>query len=255
MRDVPAIRIDIEYAMKTTIEIVPVAKFGQSDLPHARHYSHAQYHIDRVGKLNPDFGERRCRRPHQIRNYIHGSSLQGSPDQSVQFLVHLRGWRPVISRAGFFLFWRADEGVLLHPSNIVGVRTMIVTTRPFLLVEFDEHPFVDRFLGQKRPRLWQTATPENGFRLTKLGHLVDPLTDVEVGGVFNAKHCITHFASCTCSPDMRARNSSRCRPQPTPSDSTARRLVLHSFSDGGTPSGVTSFAFATPARQVLHSKV
>jgi hypothetical protein len=61
------------------------------------------------------------------------------------------------------------------------------------------------------------------------------LTDVEVGGVLNAKHCITHFASCTCSPDMRAQFKSM------PAPAYAKRL----YRARRTPSGATSSAFAT----------
>jgi hypothetical protein len=50
--------------MEAAIEIVTFAELTISDLAHARHDSHAQNDVYRIGKLDPDFGQARPGRAH-----------------------------------------------------------------------------------------------------------------------------------------------------------------------------------------------
>ena len=87
---------------------------------HPRHDAHAQHDVDRVGDFEPDLGQRRIRRSHDVGHDEHRPPAHRAFQHAVQLAVRLGGLRPVVGRAGFFLRRRADEGELLDRATSFG---------------------------------------------------------------------------------------------------------------------------------------
>ena len=90
-------------------------------IPHARHDSHAEHHVNGIGDLKADFGQRRIGRPHDIGNDKHGSPAHRTLQHSLELGVSFRWLRPIVRWSGFLFRRRANEGELLNPGNVVRV--------------------------------------------------------------------------------------------------------------------------------------
>ena len=138
MADETAVGIYVEEGMSSAIPFALgiVSQSLYRDGTHPRHDPHAQDDVDRVGNFEADFGKRRIRRPHDIRDDEHRAAFHRAPQQAVQLRVGLGGRGPVVRRAGFFFCRRADESELLDPRHVVRVRAMQIGARLFLFVQF-----------------------------------------------------------------------------------------------------------------------
>ena len=78
MRDVTAIGVHVQHAMQAAIEIVAVAKLFVGYPAHSRHDPHAQHHVEGIGQLDADLGERRAGRSHEVGDDVHRATAHGS---------------------------------------------------------------------------------------------------------------------------------------------------------------------------------
>src|SRR5262245_52353324 len=96
MDDKTMVLPEIQHAMQAAVEVVPVAKLLVGDLSHSRHYSHAEYDVNGIGKRRPDLGEGRAQWTHEIRDDIHRPSAHATAAKGVELLIHLRRESPVV---------------------------------------------------------------------------------------------------------------------------------------------------------------
>src|ERR1700757_2606500 len=107
--------------MEAAVEISAVSKLRVSDLPHARHDPHAEDDIDGVGQFEADLRQRRTGRAHEIWDNVHGAPMHAAARETVKFLVHFAGWRPIVGGAGLLLRLRADVSALLDAGDVVWI--------------------------------------------------------------------------------------------------------------------------------------
>src|SRR5260370_32566824 len=111
--------------METAIETFTLAQLTISNLAHASHDSHTQNHVDRVGKLDPDFGQARAGGTHQIWNHVHPSSTHRALSQALKLAVPLRWSNPIIRGSGFITARRAYIFALFNPSHILNLPSVV----------------------------------------------------------------------------------------------------------------------------------
>ena len=75
MTDEAPLRIDIEQRMHPAVpfRLWIAAEPFDRDLPHARHDAHAEHDVDGIGDFEPDLGQRRIGRPHDVGHDKHGA--------------------------------------------------------------------------------------------------------------------------------------------------------------------------------------
>ena len=77
-------------------------------------------------------------------------------------------------RARLFVRLSADVSALLHPRDVIWVRTVIIATRQLLLIELDKNPLLHRLVGKEIFFLVRAVAPEDAVGLAQRGLLVDP---------------------------------------------------------------------------------
>src|SRR6266702_344534 len=82
---------------------------------------------------------------------------------------------------GVVLRKRTNKSTILHASNIVRGTAGIITTRPEVLIKFDERAGGDELGAQPFVLLVGTIDPMNRCRLREIRHLLHPAKQVLVG--------------------------------------------------------------------------
>ena len=85
-------------------------------------------------------------------------------NRSVERAPHLVGIPPVVGRPGVGLERRADEGPVLHPGHVAGVRVGPVAVGPLGVRELGEGPVVHQQLAQPVVLLGRAVAPFDGGR-------------------------------------------------------------------------------------------
>ena len=172
--DVAALWIAIEDRVGSTVELLPNPQMIPGHFSHTRHDPHVQDDIDRICQLDAYFGQRRTGRSHQVRNDKHRSAFHRTCQQPTHLLPHHLRLHPVIRRPRLFFSSRADVGALLHSRHIVRIGVVIVTTRPFFLIERDQHSLLHGLLGQIGFFRFRTIAPKDVLRLGEGCGFFDP---------------------------------------------------------------------------------
>ncbi|MPN09413.1 hypothetical protein SDC9_156703 [bioreactor metagenome] len=181
MRDIAAIRIDIEHRVDAAIEPVVVSQLLESDIAGTGHGAHAEDDVDGVGDFDADLGHERAGRSHQVRDHIHRAALHGAVEQPFELGIHVFRGHPVIGWTRVFLLHGANKGGLLHPGDIVGVRAVVIATGKLFLVQLDEDAFLDRLVKHAGALFFGAVDPVNVIWLAQFDLLLHPGKN---GGVF-----------------------------------------------------------------------
>ena len=192
MRDIAALRIHVQHAMKAAVEFIAVAELLEGDVAHARHDSHAERYVKGVGEFNPHFRKRRTWRSHEVRNHVHRTSAHCARAIAAKLLIHFLRRHPVIRWAGFLLVHSAYKCGLFDTGDIVGIRAMIIAAWQLLLVELDQNPLFDRFSRQRPSFRLRAIAPEDVFRLAKFHHLRDPGQHGLIGRIALSRRFLCH---------------------------------------------------------------
>ena len=81
---------------------------------------------------------RRPERAHRERDDIQPAPGHRAPEQLGELALHLGGVAPVVGGPGVAFVLRADEGAILDPRHVVGIRAGQVAAGPLRLVQADE---------------------------------------------------------------------------------------------------------------------
>ena len=134
MGDVTAFGVDIQQAMQAPVKVLAEAELLEGDQSHAGHDAHVEHHVDGIGEFNAAFGKLGPDWPHEIRNHIHRAPFHAAVGQTIKPLVHPVRVLPIVGRPRLFPGRRADVSALLDPGDVVRVRSMIIASRPLLLI-------------------------------------------------------------------------------------------------------------------------
>ena len=132
MGDVAVLGIQVQHAMQAAVEILARTQMLISHLPHARHDSHAQHHIDGVRQLDADFVERRAGRPHQVGNDIERAAAHGAGAEAFELAVHFRRRHPIIGRPRLLGGFRAEKRAVLAARHIQRIGAVIIAAGQLL---------------------------------------------------------------------------------------------------------------------------
>ena len=69
----------------------------------------------------------------------------------------------------------------------VGMGAMIITAGPFLLIEFDEHAFLERAIGEETFFVLGAVAPKDFVRRAEFHGFADELEDGTVDGVLSTQ--------------------------------------------------------------------
>ena len=105
---------------------------------HPGHDPHRRGHIGRVGQLHSDVGDRAAERSHREGDHIHRASTHGPRVELSQLEAHLGGVVPVVGGPGILGVLTADEGAILDPCHVTGVRATQVAAGASLSVQRDQ---------------------------------------------------------------------------------------------------------------------
>ncbi len=134
--------------MNSPIEIVGVAELVERGLAHPRHDSHVQHDVEAIGQLDANLRQRRPERAHHVGQDVHRAPAHRAVEPSAQLRVSLDRVGPVVSRPRINFVRRTNEGQLFGACDVVGVRSMQVAARAFLLIQFDEYSCGDCLFGE-----------------------------------------------------------------------------------------------------------
>ena len=155
----------------------------ERDLAHAGHDPHVEDDVEGVGELDAHLGERRTRRPHQVRDHVHRPSLHGASGEAFEAPVHGAGLAPIVGGAGFLLGRGTDVGQLFDTGDVVGIGAMVVAAGMLLRVETEEDALVDGLLVEAFGFLIGTVAPDDTVGLAEADLFLNPGQDIEIGGV------------------------------------------------------------------------
>ena len=179
-------------------EIAVLAHGVQDLLAHPGHDGHIEHHVNGVGQLNAVLGKGRTHHRHGVRDHVHGPPFHGAVTDAAlaeEHLPHLVRGHPVIGGTGVLLLLAADQGPVLHPGHVVGVRPMQVAAGELFLIEFDEDPLFHGLPAQLLKLLLTAVDPYDPVGPGHLHHAVDP---VQHGLVFCKRHFSVPLLSNCC---------------------------------------------------------
>ncbi len=180
--DEAALGIQVERGVQAAIEVVAVAEVVERHLPHARHDAHVEGDVDAVGELDADLGEGRAVGTHEVGHHVHRPAAHRAVEELAELRVRLLGVHPVVVGPGRLLGAAADEREVLGARDVVRIGAVQVAARPLLLVERDQDALRHRFFGERLLFLLRAVAPVDPLGLGEPSHLVDPGTQVGVGG-------------------------------------------------------------------------
>ena len=134
MADIPFLRIDIAFCVKSLDPVLAVAQNLFHFSAHTGHNVHVQHDVDGVCDLISDFRQRRANRAHGIGNHVHRTPLIASAGNVEQHLIRFLWFFPVVSRPGILLLPRTDKRSILDTGHIVHLCPMEIAPRQFLLI-------------------------------------------------------------------------------------------------------------------------
>src|SRR5258708_9321388 len=181
--------------METPIETVALAQLTVSNLAHASHDSHTQNHVDRVSKLDPNFGQARARRTHQIWNHVHPPAAHGALAEAIKLAVDVSWSGPISCGSGFISAGRAYIRALFDACDIVNFRSVVITTRPLFVIQRNQDPAFHSEPGEKFLFRHRPVAPKNLFRLANLSDSFDPGDNALVLRVSGARRGVAHAVS------------------------------------------------------------
>ena len=130
--------------MQAGHELAVVAQHLERGSAHAGHDAHRRGHVGRVGQLHADVGDRRAQRAHREGHDVHGASAHRAAKQAGERLAHLLRVAPVVGGAGVVLVLGADEGPVLDPGHVAGIRAGQVGVGPLGVRELLERARLDQ---------------------------------------------------------------------------------------------------------------
>ena len=151
-----------------------VAEHLQGTRAHAGHDAHGDRHVGRVGQLHADVGDVRAQGAHGERHHVHGAPLHAALEEAVQVLAHFRRVTPVVGRTGVDLLGRADEGAVLDPGHVAGVRVGPVAVGTLGVRQPGERAGVDELLAEPVVLVGRAVAPLDAVRCGQGRHFVDP---------------------------------------------------------------------------------
>ena len=161
-------------------ELAVLAQHLQGAGPHAGHDAHGHGDVGRVRQLHADVGDVGAERAHGEGHHVHGAPLHAAGEEAVEEAAHLVGVTPVVGRAGVDLLLGADEGAVLDPGHVAGVRVGPVTVGPLGVGQLGERAGVDQGLAQAVVLVGGAVAPLDAVGGGQGGHLVDPSQEFRV---------------------------------------------------------------------------
>ena len=110
-------------------EFAVVSEHVERSGSHAGHRPHRHGDIRGVGDLDADVRDRRSERAHREGNDVHRAAAHAAPEKTGERVAHLDGVLPVVGRPGVALVLATDEGPVLDPRHVRGIRSRPVAVR------------------------------------------------------------------------------------------------------------------------------
>ena len=164
-------------------EVLAVAERLPDRVADARHDVHVGDGIGAVSDHDADAGDRRADRAHRVRDHVHGAARHGAVVELGQRLLHLGGVEPVVGRPGVVLRFRADIGLVLDASDVLGIGADENRVRTLLRVEPDGRAAIDQRLQHRLVFFFRAVAPIDVVRLEQGLRLVDEREHLLVGGL------------------------------------------------------------------------
>src|SRR5204862_362344 len=95
-------------------------------------------------------------------------------EEFLEFPTHLQRVDPVVGWTCVVLGKRADEGSILDPGDVAGIRAGVVTTWPEILVQLDKRPTFNHLGAEDVVFFFRAVHPMNAVRRSEFGHLFHP---------------------------------------------------------------------------------
>ena len=182
MADAALFGLEIAQGVQAASEIFLVlGQLVPGGRAHARHDAHVDGHVDRIGDLDADAGQRRTDGPHDERQHVHGSALHRSGEVGAQLGVGLPRFFPVVGRPGQDLVGRADERRFFGAGDVMNLAAVEVAAGQLVLVEPDERSFSHRPLKELLFLLRAAVQYAQAIRPAHLGHFADPPAHLRAG--------------------------------------------------------------------------
>ena len=164
-------------------EVAVGAEHVEGALAHPGHDPHRGRDVGGVGELDADVGDPRAQRAHRERDDVHRAALHRATRRARRsVLAHLRRVAPVVGRPGLVLALGADEGPVLDPGDVAGVRPRQIGVRALRVGELLERSRLDQLLAEPVVLLSRPVAPVDRVRLGELGDLLDPGDQLRVVG-------------------------------------------------------------------------
>ena len=159
---------------------VPADAFERA-AAHARHQLHVEHDIGAVGDFDAAAGERRIERTHAIGDDVQRPALHASGEERVHLPVCCIGRQPVIVRTGIVLAAGADEGDMLDPGDVLGIRAVEYAAGEVFLVEWVEFLRCDQLPFEHVEFRIAAVAPVDRIGTRELGNVIHP-----------GRHCAVH---------------------------------------------------------------
>ncbi len=167
-------RVQAFHGFDTVGELFPHRRAG------AGHDLHRHRDVLRIGDLHTIFRLGGIQRPHAVRDHIHGPARHRAAIVLGHHRAHIDGVDPVVRRTRVALVLGTDEGAVLYPRHIVGVR--YTPERIRLAIKAHEGALGHQLPCQPVPLAPRAVTPDDPRRCRQLGNLAHPRGDAGMIG-------------------------------------------------------------------------
>ena len=172
--DISLFFVNIALAVQAFYPVGAVAQHIPHSVAHTGHDRHIQNHVNGVGQLYANFGQRRTDGAHGVGDHVHGTALVASAGDIIQHFISFLRVHPVVGGAGLFLGVGTDERSAFHAGHVVYSRAVQVAAGQLFFVELDHFAGLAGFGAQRFELLFRAVDPNELIRINESFHLVDP---------------------------------------------------------------------------------